>query len=368
MGPLFPEPEHGRPVRLVTPMVEVLKSSLDASAVRARSVVNRWYAAWGDDATLRGHLLSRDDGQFSGALYELYLRALFVDHGYDVETHPKVTGSRNRPDFLLTKGETSFYVEATTVGLADEKKKEERRLLTLLDGFMEVSHPRFVIQVGVRTVGPSNPPRAPLVSRVRRWLDRLDADDVRGKWRDLDPEVWIWERDGWALEIQPHPVSEPAGYLLGGYHPVGAVFVTDHADLKSSLEAKSKKYGTLDLPYVIAVLERTLFGGVDEHRTDALYGQQAIRVSLESHDTEGFRRGDGFWRRTTSYQNGHVSAVLLSHGLRAWMQPLPLPGLWLHPAPDHSFDPSWLPLRTCRVVGDDVKVDDGPTEWALTYH
>jgi hypothetical protein len=96
MGPLIPEPEHDRPLRLVTPMV-------DANAVRALSVVNRWYAAWRRCEVAR--LPSRDDVQCSDALYESYLRASFVDHRYDIETHPKITGSRNQPDFLLTKDE-----------------------------------------------------------------------------------------------------------------------------------------------------------------------------------------------------------------------------------------------------------------------
>jgi hypothetical protein len=95
--PPFAEPEHDGPTRLTTPKVEWLTSSLDDNAIKERAVINRWYAAWGDDPKLRGHLLSRDDGKFTGALYELYLRALFVAHGYDVEIPPKVTDEVRHP-------------------------------------------------------------------------------------------------------------------------------------------------------------------------------------------------------------------------------------------------------------------------------
>jgi hypothetical protein len=364
MESLFPEPQHDRPVRLITPMVEWLESSLDANAIRARSVVNRWYAAWGDDPSLRGHLLSRDDGKHSGALYELYLRALFEAYGYGVEIHPTVADSPNLPDFLLSGAGGPFYVEAITIGLSPEKDAEQKRLLTLLDAFLDVTHPTLVLEVGVRSGGPSSPPRAPLVRQVMSWLDGLDISEVWRKWRELDPEMLIWEADGWALEFRPHPVSEPADTVLGGYYPAGASFVTDGADLKTRLERKSARYGSLDAPYVIAVLERTLFGGVDEHRMDALYGNPVIRVSLDDpHYSEEFRQGDGFWRRTTTYQNRHISAVLLSHGLRPWMQPLPAPSLWLHPDPMQPFDSSWLPIRTYHVVDDRVVWDDGPTDW-----
>jgi hypothetical protein len=71
----------------------------------------------------------------------LYLRALFEARGYDVEIHPPVADSANRPDFLVSGAEGSFYVEAITIGLSPEKDAEQKRLLTLLDVFMDVTHP-----------------------------------------------------------------------------------------------------------------------------------------------------------------------------------------------------------------------------------
>jgi hypothetical protein len=363
-GVLFPEPEHDSPAHLVTAMVEWLQTSLDPHAARARAVINAWYAAWGDDPGLRGALLSREDGQHVGALFELYLWALFVDHGYNVEPHPTVPGTTRRPDFLVTKGSTSFYVEATTVGIAPATRAEQRRLNRVLDGFRAASHPAFMVAVSTHTTGPGSPRVRPLVEKVLGWLDTLDPDLVRQTPIRNRPSM-LWEEAGWKLEFDTIPVSEPADDgILGMWHPALGTFLTDDVDLKACLERKSKRYGDLDAPYVIAVLERTQFGG-DEHRVDALYGSPAVTISLESDETHGFRRGNGFWRSTTAYKNRHVSAVLLCSSLRAWMRPLPLPSLWLHPTADHPFEPSWLPLQTWRVVDGLPNVEDGPTEWPM---
>jgi hypothetical protein len=70
------------------------------------------------------------------------------------------------------------------------------------------------------------------------WLDGLDVSEVWRKWRELEPETLPWEADGWALEFRPHPVSEPADSVLGGYHPEGSSFVTDGQDLKPGLNAR----------------------------------------------------------------------------------------------------------------------------------
>ena len=51
------------------------------------------------------------------------------------------------------------------------------------------------------------------------------------------------------------------------------------------------------------------------------------------------------------------------NGLDPWLDPLPLPELWLPPAPTHSFDPAWLPLRTHYLDSQQVESMQGPSEW-----
>jgi hypothetical protein len=56
-----------------------------------------------------------DERQHLPAWWELCTFTLFDRLGYRVEVHPELLGSKKNPDFLVSKGSSSMYVEAALV-------------------------------------------------------------------------------------------------------------------------------------------------------------------------------------------------------------------------------------------------------------
>lgn len=82
-----------------------------------RSRIEDCYAAFPDEhkSDLAGRLRDDDERQHLPAWWELYTFTLFDRLGYRVEVHPELEGSPTRPDFLVTRGPVSMYVEAAVV-------------------------------------------------------------------------------------------------------------------------------------------------------------------------------------------------------------------------------------------------------------
>jgi hypothetical protein len=109
----------------------------DPVCERVRTLLEEWFQHYPEveeKRNVRGRLVSRDDGHFVSAFWELYLHEAYTQLGFDVEEiEPVVPGSTNRPDFLLRRGPTRFYLEAVTLGEAGEEIKKSRLLGAIED-------------------------------------------------------------------------------------------------------------------------------------------------------------------------------------------------------------------------------------------
>ena len=70
---------------------------------------------------LLGRFRKNKDAQHLPAWWELYVHRLFVCLGYEVTVHPELPERSEKPDFLVTRGTESLYVEATTALNGDYK-------------------------------------------------------------------------------------------------------------------------------------------------------------------------------------------------------------------------------------------------------
>ena len=88
---------------------------------KVRALLEAWFVEHPANATrdLYNRFTDIDDSQHLGAWWELYIASLFRLLGYDVAAHPTVEGSKRQPDFLMSRGNTSFYVECTVASPGD---------------------------------------------------------------------------------------------------------------------------------------------------------------------------------------------------------------------------------------------------------
>ncbi len=256
------------------------------------------------DARLRSEL---DHAHLSARL-ELYVHHCFRSNGWEVQIHPQVAYSSNRPDFLVEKGDAKLLVECRSVFDQPAMTQQDQRLRQLADeagrrlGRTVILHP-------LNDLPPSIPAR-----RIRSWIER---QQIPGDSPDL-LEFDFWDdHQGHHYGVRAIlPRLNDGGEALTGVHGLmsQAQTITNAQQLSVALQEKASKYGSLDVPYVIAVSGETKFPVTTKHEVDALFGDRVWNIPQRGSVTvTETRNPNGFF---TLHKNdvpkyGHVSAALV---------------------------------------------------------
>ncbi|MGX7828294.1 hypothetical protein ACTG9Q_24705 [Actinokineospora sp. 24-640] len=301
---------------------------------QVRDRIESWVAVYPDGE--KKEITSRiRDGRSNvnhrGALWELYLHAMLTGAGYDVECHPELEHTTRRPDFLATKGDESFYVEARRISGSDAKSAEEARWATIIDKLNTVESPDFHLLVDISKVGPTSPPVARIKKRVDAKLRQLGQDGTSNDGEVSDTVEW--EQDGWEVSIRFLPKSEQAK-VRKDFRPVaalsaGGVYIVDDVKpLLGALKDKGSAYGRLSKPLVVAVSVSS-FNLDQDDVFQAVYGTKVEREHL-SGETSTYKRDDGYWSDDASKARG-ADGILIArdpmYNTWGWL----VPELWHNP-------------------------------------
>jgi hypothetical protein len=308
---------------------------------RIRNSLDSWFRAYPADGQpdLRARLRSSADDAFSGAFWELYQHQTLTLMGYSVESHPKLAGTTRRPDFLVARpGDRGFYLEATIASPSRDERGSDRILGTIFDLLNELSTPNFFLEVEVKRRGPLPPSTKQVRRDLTAWLAALDPDEIErapGGWLRHAP--FSWEMAGWSIQFRPIPKSP--GYRGKPSRAIGVnidapVRVVDTSSgLRDAIKGKAGRYGTLDRPYVIAVLIEDRY--MDrEAVVAALYGTVSYLFDSSPNatfDPRPFRQLDGPWMSPTGPTNTRVSAVLTAINLSPPLVTRIAPHVWHNP-------------------------------------
>lgn len=286
-----------------------------------RAVVNGWLAQV--PASDRAELISRmrygGDREFGASLSELSLHAFIIGSGFRAKPHPEIPGTAKRPDFaaLDQSAMPAAYIEVTTVNPPTAQEAEKNRENPVYNAIDAAKIPAGSA-LGYRLVraGKSSPPLRPLVADVERWArDNAEAAKTMEISRTFSAGDWGVELDLYSGGSNPEPSTQAIGVaqMRGGV-------ITPHQDLRDALCKKSRRYGSLDKPYLIAVADgKDQFFSKDSIHsalTDAVFGDEIMQFNGGTASIA--RAKNGFWHGPKGPRNQHVSAVLL----------LPETGLW----------------------------------------
>lgn len=257
---------------------------------------------------LSARLRSEDDRAHLSARLELFVHHYLCWNGWEVQVHPQVAHSSNHPDFLAEKGDAKVVVECRSIFDQLAIAQQDQRLRQLADetstrlGRTVILHPL------------SDLPQSIPVRRIRTWIQRQhflgDGTDC------LEFDFWD-DHQGRHYGVRVIlPRLSDGGESVTGVHGIMSQVqaITNAQQLRDALQEKASKYGTLDVPYVIAVSGETRFPMTRKHEVDALFGDRVwnIRRHGPVMVTET-RNPNGLF---TSHQNdvpeySEVSAVLV---------------------------------------------------------
>lgn len=318
-----------------------------------------------------GRMRSGDDRQFLGAFWETYLYVTFEQLGLGVECHPAVEGTDRRPDFRLYTADGSFLVEATVATTSDTERSRDRRRGQIYDTLnRSVDTRNFRLGLDLVAEGGASPSIRRSVLRIQDWLDGLDADRAMElmkaeRYADLD-RLRIEDR-GWVFVITAFPRSKETRGLPEdaiAVYPSEIGSFDGREPIAAALEEKkASRYGAIDEPFVIALMQQTFLSGKEdiEH---ALFGRLMIQVRIDRPGQPTMVRGmDGFWLGPDGPRNQNVSAVVAAQNLYAWSVAKKAPDMWCNPWAQKQAAlnvPSWPTI----TVNDEGELDDSEAAMA----
>ena len=295
---------------------------------RTRATMEAWFSRFPGQARtdLLARLRSRDDRQFDAAFWELYLHESLLCEGYTLTPHPELPWTTSRPDFLVEGHRAGFYLEATVTGGPASETASERRRNTIYDSLDRLDSPNFFLWLQVYEEGQASPSGRRLRHALARWLARLDPDEVAALYEANGHQALPkrdWEAEGWHIVFTALPKKEeargkPGVRPVGAWGPGRAFYVDDVGQVRRDLEDKSGRYGTPDLPFVIAVAVGTPFYEGHYTMSGALFGSDAVEFDTATLAVRSIRRPDGLWWGPNGARNTRVAGVIAARKVRPW--------------------------------------------------
>ena len=351
---------------------------------KVRDLTEEWFADYpaSEQAELRSRFREPAAAQHYGAGWELYVYTLYRRLGYEVTIHPTLPNTARRPDFLVTRGDVSTYVECIvhlSTGGRSSGRGNGGEPSWIFEATNRARDPNFMVNIEIIQAGSERPRAADIIGPLEEWLSTLDPDEVS---RQVEvgsgPPNLVLAVRGWIIEYDAWPVKPERrgerGRLIGAYPAVSASISNETLRLRDLLKFKGGRYGTPDRPLVIAFLNTSGFTEEPE-MTEALFGTEAFEYTPGQTDSGRMvRQRDGYWRQGPPKRGSRVSAVLFGQNIYPWRIIGEMPSLWLNPWADKPLNDS-LPLRTLTAydTGHVHQVQDGtmspeelfelPTDW-----
>ncbi|WP_237542738.1 MULTISPECIES: hypothetical protein [unclassified Streptomyces] len=325
---------------------------------QVRNVINEWWSHFppDDPSGLLSRLRDRNsDVNVFSALWELYLHEMLIRSNCTVKIEQEIGKGDSRPDFLVTRGDERFAIEARWTaerlgGTGDSIPPQVK------DAIDCIPSPNFSVSYKVEAVGLTTPSQKRLKNELPRWLASLDPDLVTAEYEQKIPlPRYVWREAGWGLTFEAIPRSperrgNPASRTIS-IHP--SVWVAD--DSRRVFEAvknKGGKYGDLDLPFIVAIGNAALFHE-DEDIESALYGTS---VEYEQHTEPTFaRNSDGYWIAAQARTHSRVSGVLVVDNPAPWTWTKKIPVLWQSAASGSLPAPVLPSWETAKLVDNHVE-------------
>lgn len=342
--------------------------------VLMRDLLEVWFSRYpvSEQQELRSRFRSLNDLQHQAAFFELFLHELLLRFNCKIEPHPSLQKTAKVPDFLVEPDSNhKFYLEATvaTGETANQtaSRARENWVYDVLDRL--VNTPDYFLSLSVHGSPKTPPPAKKLANYINKELSLLEYEEIRKIYESngfSNLPRWHFDYDGWRIEIKPIPKAKLRG--KAGVRPIGTRTTgfkgVDHrTPIRDSIIEKGRKYGELDLPYVVAVngLEP---GIAQDDVLEALFGkeQHLMDISEDASIVSEPRLQmipDGVWRGPDGPRYTRISAVLMVTRLSIYNIPRAALRLYHNPWARNPFQSVLTQLDQAIPIDGKIHWQDG---------
>lgn len=329
--------------------------------IAVRQFLNMIIVDYPDRDGLISRFKSRKDSEFHSAEFELLLFHALASNGFELEIHPEVEDSNNRPDFLVkASGVPLFYLEAVLASQKTENENANKLVQSAIDVFSKHSHHHFNVCVKTNGVPTRAINESKLIREVKAWLDSLDPDS-RGS--DGYEREFIFAKETFSMNLTAMPLPmELRGKserMLGLITGLGG-WVDPVSGIRNAVKDKGRRYGRPSLPFLVAVNVSGL-SVRPEDEVSALFGGEVIRINVETDETHLDREQNGAWTSEKGPQLRRVSGVWIFRNFHAARFGTGDPTLYLNPWADYNLPENLLMFSHRRVVAGWIGEKTVPT-------
>lgn len=366
---LFDKIQNGgsEPASYGEPIFVFLNRSSRKEFARIRDLLEVWFEHYPStkQSEFRSRFRSSNDFHHQAAFFELFLHELFLKLGCKLKLHPSLNETTKIPDFFIEPHtDHKFYLEATVVtgetAFQTAARSRENIVYEVLDRHVE--SPDYFLSLFVSGSPMSPPPARKLADYINEELSLLDYDEIARIYK-LDGlehlPLWHFNHGRWHIEIQPVPKFKLRG--KSGVRPIGTRMtdfrlVNNWTPIRDSIIEKGRKYGELDLPYVIAV--NVLKPADSTDILQALFGQEEYIIDISDSSAPKMRRKpNGVWIGPKGTRYTRISAVLMVTRLSTYNIPRASLYLYHNPWAQKPYESVLTQLHQAILV-------DGRIHWA----
>jgi hypothetical protein len=338
-----------------------------------RQLLNAWVAEMPDDAAAEviARMRKGEDLGFATGLCEVILHRALSQLGFSLRVHPELAGTSNRLDFAICRdGRRMAYLEATTMNPPDAHKPRGRREGAIFETLNAATLPDDVRLIyEVLSYGKASPSLKKIKQCVELWARENAAFARKGQPVNKELEIGDWRfRLGLRAGFKPRP----GGRRIAMYGTLNGRMVgapPSNEGLGKALNEKATKYGDeLDLPYVVAVFDRTdslayFTGEFPRCVAEVLFGTERTQaITSSGHvDIREARCGDGWFGHPAAPRRRNVSAVLVFPRAEPWhlAEPCGQPLLVKNPRATRPLPPDILPTNEFVIDEREARVVNG---------
>ena len=237
--------------------------------------------------------------------------------------YPTINENRTKPDFLIESSSGTRYVlEGTLItGVSRKVSNEDKLLNKVIDALDQMDSPDFFLHMRVRGTPRTQPPTNRIIKYLETELEKYDPDEIYQIYKDeglkLLPQI-NYSHDGCDLTFIPIP-KKPSSRGKTGIRPIGSRItgfkrIDTISHIKDAVNKKSRQYGCLDMPYIVAVNILDKF----VEPIDIIQAVYGTLVGYQDNDVVTIHNFNGIWGCENKPKMKRVSAILAVERLTPW--------------------------------------------------
>ena len=302
-------------------------------------VLEKWFQEY--PISERKELKNRFKKDMDSAFFELFLFVLFKRQGFEVLIHPQLNKTNKRPDFLVSKDGEQIYVEAKiSYDKSEEETSFERRKSEFYDNLNKIRIKGYLLRiVELEFKTKKQPSVKELIKIVEEKTHSLSYESVLEEFKQLGfdggPRI-EYNNDDLNIIIQPMPMKESKKNKISknpiGMFPFETYWGGGEIAIRNSILKKAKRYGNLDLPYLICInaLGKKTNSEIDIN--NVIWG--SLQYTFSDHNSidngKMMRKEDGIFYNKGKSRLENVSGVFVT---KVYPSSIPNSNYWLYQNP-----------------------------------